>query len=96
MEREKVATLQHSGSIREYIKEYLAFMLKIKIMMEEYKVYKFVIGLTEWDQREVCCDWPTKWNSARGNIIQQGEGSNSQKIYYVNPSKYFEEHSNRF
>lgn len=53
MARERLATLQHTGTIREYIKEYMACMLEIKTMSEEDRVYNFVHGLKDWAKREL-------------------------------------------
>lgn len=51
--RTKLTTLQHKGSIREYVKEYTACMLDIKEMSEKDRLFNFVKGLKDWAQREV-------------------------------------------
>ena len=43
--RETLKRLRHTGSVREYVKEFNSLMLDIKNMYEEDKLFNFMSGL---------------------------------------------------
>ncbi|RVW26159.1 Retrovirus-related Pol polyprotein from transposon 297 [Vitis vinifera] len=45
--------LRHTGSVREYVKEFSSLMLDIKNMSEEDKLFNFMSGLQGWAQTEL-------------------------------------------
>ena len=46
--REALKRLRHTGSVREYVKEFSSLMLDIKNMLEEDKLFNFMLGLQGW------------------------------------------------
>ncbi|KAA0032944.1 uncharacterized protein E5676_scaffold482G00600 [Cucumis melo var. makuwa] len=46
--RRKLRELKHTGSIREYVKQFAGLMLDIRDMSEKDKVFCFVEGLKPW------------------------------------------------
>ena len=50
--REALKRLRHTGSVREYVKEFSSLMLDIKNMSEEDKLFNFMSGLQGWAQTE--------------------------------------------
>ena len=53
MAREALKRLRHTGSVREYVKEFSSLMLDIKNMSEEDKLFNFMSGLQGWAQTEL-------------------------------------------
>ncbi|CAH9148831.1 unnamed protein product [Cuscuta epithymum] len=53
MARESLKKLKHSGSIREYVKEFSSLMLDIHNMSDEDKLFNFMSGLQPWAQAEL-------------------------------------------
>ncbi|RVW21233.1 hypothetical protein CK203_114573 [Vitis vinifera] len=51
--REALKRLRHTGSVREYVKEFSSLMLDIKNMSEEDKLFNFMSGLQGWAQTEL-------------------------------------------
>ncbi|RVW30894.1 Transposon Tf2-12 polyprotein [Vitis vinifera] len=51
--RETLKRLRHTGSVREYVKEFSSLMLDIKNMSEEDKLFNFMSGLQGWAQTEL-------------------------------------------
>ena len=51
--REALKRLRHTGSVREYVKEFSSLMLDIKNMSEEDKLFNFMFGLQGWAQTEL-------------------------------------------
>ena len=51
--REALKRLRHTGSVREYVKEFSSLMLDIKNMSEEDKLFNFMLGLQGWAQTEL-------------------------------------------
>ena len=51
--REALKRLKHTGSVREYVKEFSSLMLDIKNMSEEDKLFNFMSGLQGWAQTEL-------------------------------------------
>ena len=43
--REALKKLRHTGSVRQYVKEFSSLMLDIKNMSEEDKLFNFMSGL---------------------------------------------------
>eukprot|EP00261_Vitis_vinifera_P038833 XP_019080076.1 PREDICTED: uncharacterized protein LOC109123765 [Vitis vinifera] len=52
MAREALKRLRHTGSVREYVKEFSSLMLDIKNISEEDKLFNFMSGLQGWAQTE--------------------------------------------
>ena len=46
--RRKLKVLRHTGSIRDYVKQFSRLMLDIRDMSEKDKVFDFVEGLKSW------------------------------------------------
>ena len=46
--REALKRFRHTGSVREYVKEFSSLMLDIKNMLEEDKLFNFMSGLQGW------------------------------------------------
>ena len=46
--RESLKRLKHTGSMREYVKEFSSIMLDIRNMSDEDKLFNFVSGLQGW------------------------------------------------
>ena len=46
--REALKRFRHTGSVREYVKEFSSLMLDIKNMSEEDKLFNFMSGLQGW------------------------------------------------
>ena len=63
MASESLKRFRHTGSVRDYVKEFSSLMLDIKNMLEEDKFFNFMSGLQEWAQtklhRQGVCDLPT-------------------------------------
>ena len=51
--RESLKKLKHTGSPREYVKEFSSLMLDISNMSEEDKLFNFMFGLQPWAQAEL-------------------------------------------
>ena len=51
--RESLKKIKHSGSVRDYVKEFSSLMLDIKNMSEEDKLFNFLSGLQPWAQAEL-------------------------------------------
>lgn len=51
--RESLKRLKHTGSVRDYVKEFSSLMLDIKNMSEEDKLFNFMSGLQNWAQLEL-------------------------------------------
>ncbi|WKA05087.1 hypothetical protein VitviT2T_023072 [Vitis vinifera] len=51
--REALKRLRHTGSVREYVKEFNSLMLDIKNMSEKDKLFNFMSGLQGWAQTEL-------------------------------------------
>lgn len=46
--RDSLKKLKHTGTVREYVKEFSSLMLDIKNMSEENKLFNFMSGLQSW------------------------------------------------
>ncbi|KAL0362019.1 UNVERIFIED_CONTAM: hypothetical protein Scaly_1157100 [Sesamum calycinum] len=53
--RESLRKLKHSGTVRDYVKEFSYLMLDIRDMFEENKLFNFLSGLQAWAQTELRC-----------------------------------------
>ena len=53
MVRETLKRLRHTGSVRDYVKEFSSLMLNIKNMLEEDKLFNFMFGLQGWAQTKL-------------------------------------------
>ena len=66
--RESLKRLKHTGSVREYVKEFSSIMLDIRNMSDEDKLLNFISGLQGWAQtelrRQVVRDLPTAMAAA--------------------------------
>ena len=51
--RESLKRLKHTGSVREYVKEFSSIMLDIRNMSDEDKLFNFISGLQGWAQTEL-------------------------------------------
>lgn len=51
--RESLRRLKHTGTVREYVKEFTSLMLDIKDMSEGDKLFNFMAGLQSWAQIEL-------------------------------------------
>ena len=45
--------LRHTGSMRDYVKEFNSLMLDIKIISDEDKLFNFMSGLQGWAQTKL-------------------------------------------
>lgn len=45
--------LKHTGTVRDYIKDFTSLMLDIPEMAEDNKLFNFLTGLQKWAQIEV-------------------------------------------
>lgn len=48
--RDSLKKLKHIGTVREYVKTFSSFMLDIKNIFKEDKLYNFMSGLQHWAQ----------------------------------------------
>ncbi|XP_057770708.1 uncharacterized protein LOC130990498 [Salvia miltiorrhiza] len=53
IEMDALRKLKHSGSVREYVKEFSSLMLDIREMSEEDKLFNFLARLQTWAQTEL-------------------------------------------
>ena len=53
MAREALKRLRHTGSVKDYVKEFSSLMLDIKNMSEEDKLFNFMSRLQGWAQMEL-------------------------------------------
>ncbi|KAK4403117.1 hypothetical protein Sango_1052400 [Sesamum angolense] len=51
--RESLRKLKHSGTVRDYVKEFSSLTLDIRDMSEEDKLFNFLSGLKTWAQTEL-------------------------------------------
>ncbi|KAL0346356.1 UNVERIFIED_CONTAM: hypothetical protein Scaly_1651600 [Sesamum calycinum] len=51
--RESLQKLKHSGTVRDYVKEFSSLMLDIRDISEEDKLFNFLSGLQTWAQTEL-------------------------------------------
>ncbi|GFY81562.1 hypothetical protein Acr_01g0013710 [Actinidia rufa] len=51
--RELLRGLRHTGSVRDYVKEFSSLLLDIMDMSEEDKIFNFMAGLQNWAQLEL-------------------------------------------
>ncbi|KAL6312213.1 hypothetical protein AAG906_025555 [Vitis piasezkii] len=51
--RESLKKLRHTGSVRDYVKEFSSLMLDIKNMLDKDKLFNFMFGLQWWAQMEL-------------------------------------------
>ena len=81
--REALKKLRHSGSVRDYVKEFSSLMLDIKNMSEEDKLFNFLSGLQPWAQAELrrqnVRDLPTAI-AAADSLIDYKLGSSSSNL----------------
>lgn len=70
--RESLRKLKHTGTVRDYVKEFSSLMLDIKNMSEEDKLFNFMSGLQTWAQAELrrqnVRDLPTAIAAADGLV----------------------------
>ena len=53
MAREALRKLKHSGTVRDYVKEFSSLLLDIRDMSDEDKLFNFMSGLQSWAQTEL-------------------------------------------
>ncbi|KAL0308025.1 UNVERIFIED_CONTAM: hypothetical protein Sangu_2998600 [Sesamum angustifolium] len=51
--RESLRNLKHTGTVREFVKEFSSLMLDVRDMSEEDKLFNFMAGLKPWAQTEL-------------------------------------------
>ncbi|KAL0373604.1 UNVERIFIED_CONTAM: hypothetical protein Sradi_3276100 [Sesamum radiatum] len=51
--RESLRKLKHTGTVRDYVKEFSSLMLDVRDMSEEDKLFNFLSGLQTWAQTEL-------------------------------------------
>ncbi|MCF8701937.1 hypothetical protein L3054_11180 [Corynebacterium sp. MC-10] len=51
--RDKLRNLRHTGSVRDYIKDFSSLMLDIQNMSDEDKLHNFIAGMQGWAQTEL-------------------------------------------
>lgn len=51
--RDRLRNLRHTGSVREYIKDFSSLMLDIQNMSDEDKLHNFIAGMQGWAQTEL-------------------------------------------
>ena len=51
--RESLKKLKHTGTVRDYVKQFSSLMLDIQNMSEEDKMFNFLSGLQNWAQLEL-------------------------------------------
>ncbi|KAL0403933.1 UNVERIFIED_CONTAM: hypothetical protein Sradi_2034100 [Sesamum radiatum] len=57
--RESLRNLRHTGTIREFVKEFNSLILDVRDMSEEDKLFNFMAGLQPWAQTEL------RWQSVK-------------------------------
>ncbi|KAA0045082.1 uncharacterized protein E5676_scaffold78209G00350 [Cucumis melo var. makuwa] len=65
--RRKLRKLKHTGSIREYVKQFAGLMLDIRDMSEKDKVFCFVEGLKSWAKTKLYEQRVQDLTSAKNN-----------------------------
>ncbi|KAL0413714.1 UNVERIFIED_CONTAM: Transposon Ty3-I Gag-Pol polyprotein [Sesamum radiatum] len=50
---ESLRKLKHSGTVRDYVKDFSSLMLDVRDMSEEDKLFNFLSGLQTWAQKEL-------------------------------------------
>lgn len=50
---ESLKNLKHKGTVRDYVKEFNFFMLDIKNMLKEDKLFNFMSELQQWAQGRI-------------------------------------------
>ena len=53
--RKNMRRLKHTGSIRDYVKEFSSLMLEIPNMTENELLFNFMDNLQEWAKQELKC-----------------------------------------
>lgn len=56
--------VRHIGSLRDYVKNYIALMLQNDDMAESEKLYHFIARLQNWVQMELYCQKVTTLKEA--------------------------------
>ena len=73
--------LKHTGSVRDYVKDFSSLMLDIKNMSDEDKLFNFMPRLQPWAQtelrRQVVKDLPTAIAAADGHVDYKFTSSSS-------------------
>ncbi|KAL0462642.1 UNVERIFIED_CONTAM: hypothetical protein Slati_0151800 [Sesamum latifolium] len=62
--RRALRKLEHTGSMQDYVKSFLALMLDIRDMSEKDKLFTFMEGLKPWPRLELQHQWVTDLGSA--------------------------------
>ena len=81
--RESLKKLRHTGTVRDYVKDFSSLMLDIKDMSDMDKLFNFLSGLQPWAQAELrrqgIKDLPTAMAAADGLVDYRVAGSSSEK-----------------
>nr|CAN80593.1 hypothetical protein VITISV_040475 [Vitis vinifera] len=100
--RKSLKRLKHTGSIREYVKEFSTLMLEIPNMAEEELLFNFMDNLQSWAEQELrrCVESlvdyrrgdsskpkpPSKGNQAKGGGDKRSQGHTSKEGSSKGPS----------
>ncbi|XP_059625412.1 uncharacterized protein LOC132268599 [Cornus florida] len=80
--RESLKKLKHTGTVRDYVKDFSSLMLDIRNMSEEDKLFNFMSGLQPWAQAELrrqgVRDLPTTMTAADCLVDFKMTGSTTQ------------------
>lgn len=80
--RESLKKLKHTGTVRDYVKDFSSLMLDIRNMSEEDKLFNFMSGLQPWAQAELrrqgVRDLPTAMTAADCLVDFKMVGSTTQ------------------
>ncbi|XP_059668777.1 uncharacterized protein LOC132313854 [Cornus florida] len=80
--RESLKKLKHTGTVRDYVKDFSSLMLDFRNMSEEDKLFNFMSGLQPWAQAELrrqgVRDLPTTMTAADCLVDFKMTGSTTQ------------------
>lgn len=84
MARDSLKRLRHTGSVREYVKQFSSLMLEIQNMSEEDRLFNFQSGLQSWAQlelrRQCIKDLPSAMAAAEALVdFRKGEATTNSK-----------------
>lgn len=89
--RDSLKNLKHKGTVHDYVKEFNFFMLDIKNMLKEDKLFNFISELQQWAhaelRRQCVKDLPSAIVAAEGLVDIKLSFNSSKNTNGVNPEK---------
>ncbi|KAL8125228.1 hypothetical protein AgCh_012780 [Apium graveolens] len=77
--RESLRNLKQTGTVRDYLKEFISLLLDIKNMSDEDKLFNFLAGLKPWAQvdlgRQAMRDFPNAIVAVDALVDYKQDGS---------------------